>query len=129
MTGAKSPGLVTGVRLLSLLLAALLWLGVTLERTGEVKLRVPVVLGDPPTGLRLASAPPGNLEVTVSGPRILLLGLPLRRVSCRLDLTGAGAGPNSFGAPDCNLGLDRELKLVRVQPATMRLTLANTSPR
>ena len=126
MTGARSPGVIIGVRLLSLLLAALLWLGVALERTGEVKLRVPVVLGDPPIGLRLAAAPPGTLEVTVSGPRILLLGLRLRRVSCRLELAGAGAGPVNFGAPDCNLGLDRELKLVRVSPATLRLILANT---
>jgi hypothetical protein len=129
MTGAKPAGVVTGVRLLSLLLAGLLWLGVALERPGEVRLQVPVVLEHLPSGLLLASAPPGRLEVTVSGPRILLLGLPLRLSHCVLDLAGAQAGPASYRAQDCSFGLDQELKVVRASPATFRLTLGKNARR
>jgi hypothetical protein len=58
-----------------------------------------------------------------------LLGLPLRRISCGLDLSGAAAGTASYGAQDCSFKLERELKLVRVHPATIRFTLAKTPPK
>ena len=108
--------------------AGLLWLGVTLEQSGEVRLQVPVVLEHMPAGLLLASRAPGMLEVTVSGPRILLLGPWLSGVDCGLDLSGAQAGTASYSALECNFGLDRELKVVRVRPAAIRLMLATAAP-
>jgi hypothetical protein len=128
MTEGKTTDQVVAVRLLSLLLAGLLWLGVNLERPGEVKLQVPVVLGHLPAGLRMTSAAPGALEVTVSGPRILLFGPWLRGNSCQLDLSAAQVGPASYSAVDCNLGLDRELKVVRVHPALVHLDFAKAAP-
>ena len=128
MSEPKVSDQVIGVRLLSLLLAGLLWLGVTLERPGEVKLQRPVALEHLPAGLLLASSPPGLLEVTVSGPRILLFGPWLLGGSCGLDLSGAEAGPLSYGALDCYFGLDRELKVVRVRPSVIRLILAKAAP-
>ena len=128
MTETKASDQVIAVRLLALLLAGLLWLGVNLERPGEVKLRVPVVLGHLPAGLQLASAVPEALEVTVSGPRVLLFGPWVRENSCELDLSGAKPGPVSYGTADCNLGLDRELKVVRVHPAVINLDFAKTAP-
>jgi hypothetical protein len=128
MTESRATDQITAVRLLSLLLAVLLWLGVFLEHPGEVTLQVPVVLEHLPAGLLLASNPPGMLDVTVSGPRILLLGPRVRGASCGLDLSGAQAGPASYSALDGNFKLDRELKVVRVYPAAIRLTLAKAAP-
>ncbi len=128
MTEAKSSERVTSVRLLSLLLAGLLWLGVTLEHPGEVRLLVPVVLEHLPAGLLLASPPPAVLEVTVAGPRILLLRPWLTGASCALDLSQATAGASSFSALDGRFGLDPELKVVRVSPAALRLTLVKALP-
>jgi hypothetical protein len=124
MTEAKAVEKVAGVRVLSLLLAGLLWLGVTLERPGELKLQVPVVPEGVPSGLQLAYPPPGALQATLSGPRILLLRQWLCGAQCRLDLSGAQPGPASYGALDCDFGLDHELKVVRVHPQAIRLTLA-----
>jgi hypothetical protein len=128
MTETRATDQITAVRLLSLLLAVLLWLAVFLEHPGEVKLQVPVVLEHLPAGLLPASTPPGTLEVTVSGPRILLLGPRVRGASCGLDLSGAQAGAASYSALDGNFKLDRELKVVRVYPTTIRLTLATAAP-
>jgi hypothetical protein len=127
MTETKSADLATAVTLLSLLLAGLLWLCVMLERPGEAKLRVPLVLEGLPAGLQLASAPPGKLEATVVGPRVLLLA-PWLAGSCRLDLSGAQIGASSFSARDCNFGLNRELKVVRVNPALIHLSFIQTAP-
>lgn len=129
MTGVKHPDQSAGVTLLSLLLAGLLWFSVALERPGEVQIQVQVVPEHLPSGLQVVSAAPGSVEVTVSGPRILLIGLSLSRGSCGLDLTGAAAGPASFGTNDCSFGLNRELKVVRVHPAAISLTLVKAAPR
>lgn len=124
MTNAKAQEWAKAVKLLSLLLAVLLWLSVVLERPGEMQLAVPVRPEHLPAGLCLVSPPPGNLEVTVSGPRIMLVRLLFREVSCGLDLSGAAAETAGFVPPERSFRLDPELKVVRVFPASVRLTLA-----
>ena len=124
MTKVTSQERTKEVRLFSLLLAGLLWLSVVLERPGEMKLQVPVLPEYLPAGLCLVSPAPAFLEVTVSGPRILLWRLPFRPVNCRLDLTGAAVGTASFTPLESSFALDRELKVVRVTPAAVRLTVA-----
>ena len=122
--GAKSHEWCRGVKLLSLLLALLLWGSVALERPGELKLTVPVSSQHPPAGLCVASPQPERLAVTVSGPRILLARLWCTGVSCGLDLSGAAAGTASIVPEESWFGLDRELKVVRVSPAAVKVTLA-----
>jgi hypothetical protein len=124
MTEVKTPEQVAGVRWLSLLLAGLLWLGVTLERPGELKLQLPVTLEHLPPGLLVSSPPPAVLQATIAGPRILLFRQWLRGGGCALDLSEARAGSASYSALDGSFGLDQELKVVRVHPATIQLTLA-----
>ena len=123
MTKAKHHEWTSRVRLLSLLLAGLLWLSVTLERSAELTLSVPVHARYLPAGLRLEGALPETVQVTVSGPRILLCRLPLCGLSCGLDLSGAVAGTASFQPQADSLRLDRELKVVRMYPAALSLTL------
>ena len=129
MTKAKPQERAREVRLLSLLLAALLWLSVALERSGELKLLVPVRPESVPVGLCLASPPPGRLEVTVTGPRILLFRLQLGGLDCGLDLAGREAGTASFTPRESSFGLGRELKLVRVSPSSVSLTLAKEAAK
>lgn len=112
------------VRLLSVVLASLLWLTVTLERKGELKLEVPVVPGELPPGVAAVTSTPATVEVVVSGPRILLCRLPMSGMSCKLDVAGAGAGSASFSPHEAAFSLPPELKLVRVLPATVNYSLA-----
>ena len=127
MTPPKSREWAKGVRLLSLLVAALLWVSVALERSGELKILVPVRTGSLPAGLRIDSPPVEQLEVTVQGPRILLLSLPFRQVSCALDLSGATAGAASFTPQEGSFGLGRELRVLRVAPVSLHFTFAKVA--
>jgi hypothetical protein len=127
MTETKRADLATAVTLLSLLLAGLLWLCVMLERPGEAKIQLPLVLEGLPAGLQLVSAPPEKLEATITGPRILLLA-PWLTGGCRLDLSGAQVGAASFSARECSLGSNRELKVVRVTPALIHLSFIQSAP-
>jgi len=112
---------VYGVKLLALLLALLIWLTVAVERPGEVTIPVPVTPERLPRGLRMVSPPPGVLQVTLTGPRILLVRPFLLGARCTLDLASAVPGSVSFTARDCRFDLDGELKVVRITPQTLHL--------
>ena len=113
-----------GTRLLSAVMASLLWLSVLAERPGELRLTVPVRAGRIPAGLAVASRP-ADVAVTVSGPRILLLLLPYRGVTCRLDLASASAGENAVVPQEDDFRLpDKELKVVRVDTPSVKVTLS-----
>jgi hypothetical protein len=113
------------VKLLCVLVAALLSLTVTAERPGQTRLTVPVRINHVPAGIRVVSPLPATVEVTVAGPKILLLLLPMHDVSCDVDLSGAPAGQITYAPREGSFDLpDKELKVVRVVPGALPLTLA-----
>jgi hypothetical protein len=124
MSETKATEELTAVRLFSLALAGLIWLAVFLERPAEVKLSMPLLLQQVPPRLKVVAAPTRVVEVTVLGPRILLVRPLLFGASAVLDLEQAQPGPASYGAQDCEFTLDTELKVVRVHPAAFRVDLA-----
>lgn len=128
MSEIKGTEEVTRVRLLALLLGGLIWLALALERPSEMRFLIPMGLDHLPSGLQVTSAPPGNVEVTVVGPRILLLRPFLTGVHGSLDLTGAQPGPMSFNARECSYQLDRELKVVRAVPVVLHLEFSGKMP-
>jgi hypothetical protein len=118
------------VKLLSLLVAALLSLSVTAERPGQTRLTVPVRTSRLPNGLGIVSPPPATVEVTVAGPRILLLLLPMHEIVCDIDLSAAPVGQVTCVAQQGSFELpDKELKVVRVSPPALPLTLAPISQK
>ncbi|BCG46877.1 Uncharacterized secreted protein associated with spyDAC [Citrifermentans bremense] len=124
MTQPKAQEWSKGVKALSVLLAVLIWSSVILERPAEMKLNVPVSFQRVPAGLWVDSPPPGDLQVIVSGPQILLLLLPLRPVSCEIDLSTTGSGELVVTPTQGSFGLDPELKVVRVYPESITVVLA-----
>ncbi|UFS69690.1 hypothetical protein LPW11_17560 [Geomonas sp. RF6] len=118
----------TGRWVLSVLLAALLWVAVAAERTEELSLSVPVELEHLPPGLAVVAAP-ARVSVTLSGPRILLARVPLSPPVCRLDLSGAGEGTVTFRPVETALGLDREIRVSRLHPSPLSVTLGREAHR
>ena len=112
-----------GLKALSLLLAAALWFSLTSRLDGEVRLKVPVVLKNLPAQLTVADTPPPLIELDVSGPKIVLLGLSKKRLTALLDLQGAGEGPVLFTSLDRTVHLPSGLRVIRVQPAQIELKL------
>jgi hypothetical protein len=123
MSRTETSFQVVAVRVLSVAVAFLLWLSVAVERTGTVRLSVPVVAEHVPKGLALATPPPSRLELKVSGPRLLLYRLDWSAPVCRVDLAAAGSGTVTFRSPENLIGLDRELKVVSVYPDSFAVTL------
>jgi YbbR domain-containing protein len=130
MTPSKMLEAGVTVKLLSVLVAALLWLTVMMERPAETKILVPVMAEHVPAGLSLAAPSPAKVEITVSGPRILLLMLPLSGLSCRMDMSATQAGTILYVLRQSSVQLpDRGLQVVRVAPAAVSVSLAKITAR
>lgn len=114
------------LKALSLVLAVVLWLMVTLESADETVVPVTVTLVNMPPGLTLA-APAEAVSLRIAGPRTLLIRQKWRGVALELDCTGAGVGTVRFPAVERRARLipgvrpaegasrDLELRLIRQQ--------------
>ena len=112
------------IKLLSLVLAVIVWCGVAGGRTTEVQLAVPLELGALPRGLAVVGTVPSKVAITVSGPKILLLKLRSERIIIPLDVRGAGEGTILFTGFDQRLNLPRGVTVTRMFPAAVEVRLA-----
>jgi hypothetical protein len=113
-----------GLKFLSLLLAALLWLFVTAGEEKEVSFRAPVVMRNIPAGLTLAGAPPAAVDVRVRGSNVLLAKVRTERPALYLDLKGAAEGISEFPNLAPMLGLPEGVIVTRLSPAVIAVRLA-----
>jgi hypothetical protein len=109
------------LKLLSLLLAAVMWLFVALEREDEVEVVVPLRLERLPAGLALYKAPLPQVLVRLAGPRLLLLRQQWQPLAIPLDLAGVREGKVAFTSLERSLKPVPGVRVVRIQPAALEL--------
>lgn len=114
------------LRLLSLLLALIIFLFVFSESKGEMQLEVPVNYINVPAGLSLGNPPVRQARVVLGGPRILLFKLSIASPQLYLDLQGAAAGINEFRDLEKFLRLDPEVRVITTVPAAIKITVLPT---
>lgn len=111
------------IKILSLVLAGTLWISVAGNRTAEMTLTVPLVAQSIPSGLVAAPLEHAALQVTLSGPKILLLKLRDEKIIMPLDMGGLKEGRALFTGFDRSLPLPREVRVTRVYPASVEVML------
>lgn len=111
---------------LSLLVAVLLWLFTAGERDGQLVLAVPLEYRNLSPDLSIVNHPPAQVEVTVAGPRILLLKLRMERMHIPLDLRNAREGSMVISGLERFVTLDRELRVTVLSPAVVEVKTAAT---
>jgi YbbR domain-containing protein len=113
-----------GLKLLSLVLATLLWFTINLtERDAERLVELPVSIRKLQPGLIVTNLPPRPIGLTLRGPRTILDGVDERKERISLDLSGVGQGEVriELNTDMIRPELPRRVKVVRLEPA--RLTL------
>lgn len=111
------------LKLLSLLLAAGLWLFVTLESNDETEMLLPLTLVNMPPGLTLQDVPPPSLALRIAGPRTLLLRQKWRGARLELDLGGATSGRNKFSELERRVRLLPGVRAIGAAPRDLELNL------
>jgi len=112
------------LKVLALAIACGLWAFVNFgERDTEEALKVAVELRNIPAALMITSSRVDFVDVRVVGPRTLLGRIDHSQLSMPLDFSGARQGPAVFTVNVDRLNLPRGVRVVRVTPAQITVTL------
>lgn len=114
------------LKLLSLILAVMLWYVVF--QIGEPKkdLTVPVTISHLPKNTMVTKMDPERVFVTVSGRVSLLKDLKDRDVSAVINMIGTREGEAVFNLSKANVSVPKGIEVVDVKPGTLRLTVDRT---
>jgi YbbR domain-containing protein len=118
-----------GLKVLSICIAALLWLVVAGERVVERVLRVPVELQNLPSDLEIVSNPPDTIEVRVRGSSGTLSRLAPGDVSTVIDLRAARTGRRLFHLTPGQVNTPYGLETIQVSPPTLTMEFETTGIR
>lgn len=110
------------VKLLSVVLALILWAFVTWERPAERRFSVPVKLVNLAAGMT-TTTPLRSVEVVVSGPWLPVMLMKPNELAMELDLAGAGEGITAFPELERRFPLPEYLKVTRISPARIEVRL------
>jgi YbbR domain-containing protein len=111
------------LKIISIVLALLLWTFIMGERRLEVGYPVPLELQSIPKGLMVANEVPSLIDVRVSGPRTLLSKISPNDISIVVDLSDLKPGLTTFKRLEERLNLPSGLRVTRLSPSFIDLKL------
>jgi YbbR domain-containing protein len=110
-----------GLKFLSTLVAALLWLVVAGERVVERVMRAPVEFQNLPAGLELVGNPPDTVEVRLRGSSGALSRIAAGDMAAVIDLANARPGRRLFHIAQNQVTVPYGLEIVQVGPSTLTM--------
>src|SRR5262245_20736620 len=117
------------LKLLSLIIAILLWSVVAGEKTSEIGMTVPVELQNLPNDLELASTTINTVEVRLRASPGIIQRLGPGEVAAHIDLAGFGEGEHIFHLTDRSLRHPFGVNVVKIRPSSLTLNLERTLQR
>lgn len=112
-----------GWRLLSLFLAALVWIAIHREPVIFSVLPAPVQYKNPPADLEISSEVVENVDIETRGPAELLRNLSEKRVAMVIDLNSVrDPGERTFTLQRKDTNLPAGVEVVRFIPSQLRFT-------
>ena len=109
------------LKLISILLAVILWYFVVSERSGQTAISIPLDFHNIPTSLIIIKNPVESINVQISGPVTLLRQLSPREVKAIIDLSNARPGLAEFTIQPEQISLPRGLRVTMISPASIML--------
>lgn len=109
------------LKLVSLLIALVLWVRVVGSEQAEGHYRVNVELVNVPRELALVGNVTQHVVVRLAGPRALLSGLDEKRLVYTVDLSGMQQGISTFEVLPARFGLPANVEVVQVSPSKISI--------
>jgi len=110
-----------GLKFLSTLVAALLWLVVAGERVVERVMRAPVEFQNLPAGLELVGNPPDTVDVRLRGSSGALSRMAAGDMAAVIDLATARPGRRLFHIAQNQVSVPYGIEIVQVGPSTLTM--------
>jgi YbbR domain-containing protein len=118
-----------GLKLLSLIIAVVLWLAVVRDPLAEVVLKVPIEFEHVPQNLDFTSEHVPQAEIRVRGPERTIRNLNQEDVHASLDLANATPGEHTYDLNVRGVRVPRSVEVVQVMPAQLRIDFDNNITR
>jgi YbbR domain-containing protein len=118
-----------GLKVLSVVLALLLWMIVSGEEIVERGLRVPLELQQVPAGLELTGEVPATVDVRVRGASGTLSRVSTGDVIAVLDLRSARSGRRLFPLTPDQVRVPFGVEVVQVQPSALAMAFEPSASR
>jgi len=118
-----------GLKVLSVVLALLLWMIVSGEEMVERGLRVPLELQQVPAGLELTGEVPATVDVRVRGATGTLSRVSTGDVVAVLDLRSARSGRRLFPLTPDQVRVPFGVEVVQVQPSALAMAFEPSASR
>jgi YbbR domain-containing protein len=115
----KNPTL----KVISLVLAVILWLFVKNTSEGEVGMQVPLEFYRCPSGLIVTRVSDEAITVRIMGSLSQVERLSAGEGKARIDLSGASAGANTFAISPDNFSIPKTLKITQISPSYIKVEL------
>jgi YbbR domain-containing protein len=113
----------TTIKVISLILAIILWVFVKSKSGGEVGLVVPLEFYRVPSRLIVTTLSDEAINVRITGSVIQLQRLPSREMRARIDLSRARPGTNSFDILPDNFNISKSLDITQISPSSVKVEL------
>lgn len=109
------------LKIISLLVASVLWLAISGQSTVERNIRVPLEYRNVPPGMEIVGDPPGSADVRLRGSSGNLARVVQGDVVAALDLTNARPGTRLFNLRADEVRVPFGVAVVQVTPPTVSL--------
>jgi len=106
-------------KVVSLLLAMLLWVYVTGQEKSEMSFTVPLELTNIPSNMEIINEPPAYITIRVRGNSHILTNIKPGKIKVVLDLSKLKVGKNTFNITRESVILPRGLTVTKVSPTTI----------
>jgi YbbR domain-containing protein len=115
----------TTIKVISLILAIILWVFVKSKSGGEVGLVVPLEFYRVPPSLIVTNVTDEAINVRINGSFMQLERLSTKEVRARIDLSRARPGMNSFDILPDNFNIPKTLDITQISPSSVKVELDN----
>lgn len=114
------------LKLVSLLLATLVWAAVSNEASSEVGLEVPLEYRNIPHEMEITGDMTNNVQVRLRGSSQVIKGITARDVATTVDLNQMKTGEKIVPLSPKNVQAPFGAEVIRVNPSSVRFTLEQT---
>jgi YbbR domain-containing protein len=110
-----------GLKVISLVVAVLLWLAVSRSPMSEIAITVPIQFYHVPDNLEISSEHIPQAQIRIRGPERAVRNLDQEQVHAAIDLTGAKPGERTYNLAGKHIHVPHGLEIVQVVPSQFRI--------
>jgi YbbR domain-containing protein len=115
------------LKIMALVFSVALWFFVAGQSRTEVGFLVPIGLKGIPKDMVMTSAPPDEIEVRVTGPRLLIGNLSPSQIAAELDLSASKEGLNEYKIQPKDIMTPMGVDVLRLRPNSIEVKLERLS--